>query len=157
MARFDSFDDWASEVRRLVREAMRLIEDPEGDMAAALFVETEFGGDVVSLDHALAHIGPGKTLGFISWLIPGLVSQGATYLGVLLQAWRIDNPGTTDPEDDPDRREVLSLVLGERGRVELWLAPVLRDGEQHPILGQWEREDDPYEGPLVVALKGAWS
>lgn len=91
----------------------------------------------------------------ITELEPGAV-------GMIFSTWTVrdlkEKP-EIQPKDHPERREELLLVLVEPDNVQAVTAPIYRDGEQPPALGQWDEEDTGavhtgrFINPIINTLK----
>lgn len=67
-------------------------------------------------------------------------------------------PGFVQPLDDPAAREVLlSFAMALDGEMSYGVAPVIREGREHPRLGPWEDSElgDKVDGRIITPIKVA--
>ena len=76
---------------------------------------------------------------------------GAVRYALVLSSWA----ATSDyvpPSENPERREVLTLLLSDPETDDFYLAPILRREDAPPRLGEWERLS-VYEGRFAGLLR----
>jgi hypothetical protein len=134
---FDEFRQWALDQSR---SATRRWEDPYDDEAQVL----------LGLDaHGAFHIVPVPPIylkndrGHVHWrggALPDLVAnRSLRRIAFRSSAWASANPKYEDrPVDDPKRTERLLLQVAEKGRFEIWYAPITRSRSGLPAVGDWE-------------------
>src|SRR5260370_41740044 len=99
----------------------------------------------IDLRHKSGHIG------WLTQLVPVEVANRSLYrLCLRISAWTGDADKYRDLSADPARTEMLLNIVAERGRREVWQAPIHRDQSGLPTLGSWEEcEADASQGPLL--------
>jgi hypothetical protein len=134
---FEEFRRWALETSS---GAARRWEDPYDDEYQVLLAADDYGA---------FHVVPVPPIylkmerGHVHWLagaLPDLVAnRSLRQIAFRTSAWASGNPKYEDrPVDDPKRTELLLLQIAEKGRFEIWQAPISRSRSELPTAGKWE-------------------
>ncbi len=134
---FEAFRDWA--LAASTSAALRW-EDPTADEVPLTYAQDLYGDlheiaiPPVYLRHKGGHIG------WMTQLLPLEVANRSLHrLCLRISAWTGDPDKYEDLSGDPDRTELLLNVVAERGRREVWQAPIERDKSGLPRLGSWRK------------------
>jgi hypothetical protein len=143
----DEFIALAERVGRTLR--------PDGDWAPTLLIEGPAGRIVVGLGDLFdsqAH----KELAAEA-IIPALLrSEGAWAFGLVMTAWAVvgGEPSGMRPSEDPRRAEVLAVTVADSSVHQVWLADIVRTGDEPPRPANW-RVTTAMTGLLVEPLRRA--
>lgn len=130
---FEAFRDWALST---TSRAARRWEDPTADEMPILYGQDRYGDlheiaiPPIYLRHNRGHIG------WMTQLLPVEVANRSLYrLSLRISVWTGDGDKDEDLSTDPGRIELLTNVVAERGRREVWQARIDRDKSALPRLG----------------------
>ena len=150
---------WLEDVKSAVANTVAGLTGPEDDVYPALFVQNGEGELLLGLVDPEIFATPESKTAF-SDAMPGLLGTlNAERFALLCPVWTLHSNDLEDKailneyaregiEDAPERREALLLLVGEKGGpAQIHLAQLWRDGEQPPVLREWED----------VTSSGEWS
>ena len=151
---FDAFRDWALAAST---RAARRWEDPTADEMQLTYAQDLYGDlheiaiPPVYLRHQGGHIG------WMTQLLPvEVANRSLQRLCLRRSVWAGDSDKYSDLSTDPDRTELLLNVVAERGRREVWQAPIVRDQSGLPRLGSWRKyPPDAAQGRLFQLIDNA--
>lgn len=147
---FNDFRRWALNQSRA---AARRWEDPRDDEIKVLLAVDDYQAlHVIPLPPIYLRV----ERGYLSWLagaLPDIVANRSLQrVAFRTSAWTTaDERYERQPLDDPNRSELLLLNVAEKGRFEVWEAPIERSSAGLPGLGPWElmaSDEDGLDGNL---------
>jgi hypothetical protein len=96
-------------------------------------------------------------LGWMTQLLPVEVANRSLYrLSLRISVWTGDGDKYKDLSTDPGRIELLTNVVADRGRREVWQARIDRDKSGLPRLGSWQKYSaNSAQSPLLKLIDGA--
>lgn len=155
-----TFDEFAKHVREQVRVVGRTFTEPDADWSPVAIVETPATIAVVGIDPAFLADQESKHL-LGEQALPALVRQHkARKLALVMSAWMsvVENrPGLAEalvrgelrPSQDPERIEVVWVVVMDAEVKHAWMAQIRRSRRKPPKLGPWTQ---PPEGGELAGL-----
>jgi hypothetical protein len=140
-----------------------LVDEPDGDLPATLFLFTEEGIRIEALPPFTNFGEKSHIAGFV---IPSLVrASGARVVGFASACWYApmmsDKPLEEQPapSEHPDRREIISLYLTNVDKAVLLHTEIRRRPDKRPLLTPWTRlchdDSSAFEGRFVSSINDA--
>jgi hypothetical protein len=150
----DSIDDVGAFLRARAETIGEQFKDPDDDWSPLMFVISDEMSALVGVEipeepqvkrilfrDAIPRIvkkqlrGKVKVAAFVSssWKLEGDTPEHKEWL---------EDEERGPIKDHPDRKEALTIYLmDEKGETQMWVAPILRDEEQPPVLDEWEKSE----------------
>ncbi len=140
----------------------RSFHTPDEDWDPVLLAEDASGRvSIVGIDPR--HLSSEEAKDVLAYqVLPGLIRRlDAQALVLVHSAWVVERPSRDDLKgrvrEQPDRREWLMVQVVDLLHHEVWHAPISRDGQGGPTLGEWESERGVkaagrFWDPLRIAL-----
>lgn len=174
MERFDELDekfrvfvDTALEFPRVVKDAT--FTSPDDDWSAVMILNVEHQDKPIVVEFDSAYMQNEVTLDELAERMRNMILMTqAVSVAIVLSAWMVsltdeDLQGDEEippPSEHENRVEKLIVQVMDASHYEAYSAPILRDDEQPPGLGEWERLDDGnpmhMAGRFVEELMGAF-
>lgn len=153
-------------LRSQARTIGKEFTDPDDDWSPIMLVVTTKQAGLIGMD--IPHDEEMKDLLFTE-LLPRTIKETMNgkpkAVGLVVSAWKLEGDEHREwfenrDEDEriadhPDRQETLFCYLADRERHEMWSAPIYRDDEQAPALGEWKQEPsgDEQTGKIVEMMQ----
>lgn len=162
-----TFDQFAERVLLQARMVGRTFTKPDDDWAPVALIDTPRGIGVVAIDSDyFADYESKRALAEL--VLPTLVREHkARKLALVTSAWMsflADRPEARDamtrgklrPSQDPERIEVVWIIVMDAEVKRAWSAPILRSRRKPPRLGPWTTHSDSADrvvgGPMVESV-----
>jgi hypothetical protein len=144
----DDFGEW---IRSGVEQVRRKFTEPDAEWETLAFVERMDGERSVYPVY-----GDPNTELADALLAIVAEESGAQRVGFVFAAWKVtDHLEADSVAEDPRRVEIVCVYIIGRESVEYRSAPVYRDGEQPPALGEWSEPVTDVIGGRFARLQSA--
>jgi len=133
-------------LRSQARRMTEVFDEPNDDWAPILFVCSETRSAMIGMEIPEDEDHKRQLFGAIlpSTVQASFKDDKPVLVGMVVSTWALEQEGK--PGLHPESVERLACYLSDQEHDELWMAPIYRDGEQPPGLGEWKMTHATEEG-----------